>query len=199
MKKLLLILTFALSICALSNSNKVTKPSKFLLREIIPDKTEMGEMMPSDKYMNYLYENAHRTYLEVYKNNKWDNQKVKNYNEKNDKIKVTYYYSKNKLGKIVKEVTGKKGQELEIYYLKGKEPFFAIFKYLPYNEIREENIEQIIKNQQEPVHTLDYYFVDNKLFHIFDSEDCGAPLKEEYLKEAEKGFRKEFNLLVSKQ
>ncbi|MGF6906377.1 hypothetical protein [Fusobacterium sp. PH5-44] len=197
MKKLLLILIFTLSICALGDANKVIKPSKFLLEERIP---ELSEMMPSEKYLNHLHENAHKTQLEVYRNlNKFDNKKFKRYNEKGNKVKVTYYYSKNKLGKIVKEVIGEKDQKLEIYYLKGKDPFFAIFKYLSYSEIQEEKIEEIIKNQQEPVYTADYYFVDNELFHIFDSEDCGAPWNEDYLKETEKDFREKLNSLISKQ
>lgn len=132
MKKLLLILTFVLSICALGDSNKVTKPSKFLLKEIIP---ELTEVHPSDEYPNPFWEVAHKTQLEVYKNNKWDNKKIKNYNEKGSKIKITYYYSKDKLGKIVKEVIDAEKQVLEIYYLKNKEPFYVILKSIFYDEI----------------------------------------------------------------
>ena len=196
MKKLLLVLTFALSICILSNSDKITNPSKFLLKEIIPD---LADLMPSEQSENPPWDYLNKIKLEVYKNNKWDNQKVKNYNENEEKIKVIYYYSNNKLGKIVKEVSGKQGQELEVYYLKGQEPIYAVFRNMSHDNIKLYSIEEIEKGHYEPIDLSHYYFIDNKLFYIVTVGDGSSQYLESALRDNEKIIRKKLNILFSKE
>lgn len=194
MKKLLLILTFVLNLCALGNSNKVTKPSKFLLREIMP---KLSDIKLSDNF-TFFEEAIYHSRFKAYENSKWYSKKVKSYSENDEKVNITYY-SRSKLTKIVKEVVGNKKQELDIYYLDEKGLFFAIHKHILYVDIQKDKM-KAIENQDSPVYTQEYFFMDYELFYMFVSEgDDEAPWTKEYLEDIEEELKKKLNLLVSKQ
>ena len=194
MKKIFVLMIILLSFNNFSSSEKISNPQDFVLREIIPKELKL---LPSEQYMNNLYETAAKIEIEVYSNNNWDETQEKTID--NNMSKVSYYYSEGKLGKIIKEFSDDKSQQLEIYYLKEGEPLYIITKNISNDELAKvHNVDELAETQQYPILSQRHYFVDNKLYHIFDNEDCGAPWHEDYLEESEKELRNMLKALLPK-
>jgi len=189
-KIFILILLLTLLITA-----KASIQEEFLLREVIPKKLTM----PSTENLNYFFEINSKLTVEAYKNNIWDEKKVKKIKDKNLNGEIIYHYSNKKLGKIIKKVITDKEEILEIYFLKEKKPFLVIKKTINLEELKNFDKKLVKELQEEPIFSSRYLFEDNKLIHIFESGDCGAPWHEEYLIDKEKNIRNRLKQLLEKE
>lgn len=91
-----------------------------------------------------------------------------------------YYVNDRTLEKIIVRDTVPDTKHLTEYYLLGGKLSMVIEKTL-----------------QTPDIVLDhFYFIDGTLVHAINSQDCGSPFSEDYLRAAQKGIMKEFEKLM---
>ena len=81
---------------------------------------------------------------------------------------------------------------------------FVFDKYYQYNRpmyydsiaMKSNNDTEVFDFNKAEITVNRYYFLDQKLIYQLDSEDCGAPFSTDYLLEAEKEIKREFEYLV---
>jgi hypothetical protein len=117
---------------------------------------------------------------------------------------ATYYYSENKLEKIVVRHFGETFQHLAEYYLLYGELSFVFDKSFKYNRpiywdsiaMKENNDNQVWDFEQSEIIEERTYFKNGKVIHQLNNQDCGSPFAEDYLKEEQDRLITEFNKLI---
>lgn len=100
--------------------------------------------------------------------------------QKPSKEYAEYYVKDGTIEKIIVRDTVPGTRLLTEYYLLGGKLSMVIEKTL-----------------QTPEIVLDhFYFLDGTLVHAINSQDCGSPFSEDYLRAAQKGIMKEFKNLM---
>ena len=117
---------------------------------------------------------------------------------------ATFYYKNNRLEKVMARHYGEMGQILTEYYLLNGKLSFVFEKDYRYNRplfydaktMKENNdTESFDFNKSEITETRNYFEKDY-LFHIVDSQDCGAPFSGSYMAEEEKRMKDDFKRLL---
>lgn len=115
-----------------------------------------------------------------------------------------YYYSEHTLEKIIVRHFGETFQNLVEYYLRNDSLSFVYEKSLKYNRpiywdsiaMTENNDNQVFDYGQSEIIEVRSYFLNNILVHQLNSEDCGSPFNEEYLRDEQNLIQTKFNKLI---
>jgi hypothetical protein len=117
---------------------------------------------------------------------------------------ATFYYQKKRLEKIIARHYGEMGQLLIEYYLFNGKLSFAFEKEYRYNRplfydvkvMKENNDTEAFDFKKSEITEARYYFLNARLIHIIDSQDCGAPFSADYIAEEEKRMKEDFKKLL---
>lgn len=138
-----------------------------------------------------------KNYKRINSIEKWTSVVSKDIFESAEGGEVAFYYLDNLLEKIIVRNYGETYQNLIEYYFLEKEISFIIERTCRYNRpLYYDSLTMIAMNDTE---TFDLeksiynekrsYFDNSKLIHQVNSEDCGAPFSETYLKEEDLRIR----------
>ena len=136
---------------------------------------------------------------------KWSKIKKIKFFESTEGGEATYYFQNENLEKIMTRHFGETFQKLTEYYLKNGKLSFVFEKTLEYNRpiyydsiAKKENndTEEFDINKSEIIEEKSY-FINGKLLHQINNQDCGAPFAEEYLLEEQKRILTEFEKLLN--
>ena len=158
----------------------------------------------------YLNEDLKKQLDPVLRNSKRINSiknwtiKTKSLWETTDGGQAKFYYKNGKLEKITTHYLSETFQKLTVYHLENQKLSFVFDKYYQYNRpmyydsiaMKSNNDTEVFDFNKAEITVNRYYFLDQKLIYQLDSEDCGSPFSTDYLLEAEKEIKREFEYLV---
>lgn len=136
---------------------------------------------------------------------KWDLIKEKNLWETTEGGIVKYYFLDDSLRKMIVRRFGDTFQYLAEFYLLKGELSFVFEKHLEYNRpitydsinMVENNDNQVFDFEKSEIVEERSYFLNGKLVHQLNNQDCGAPIADDFLMEEQKRIQTEFkNLLI---
>ncbi|MBN8785852.1 MAG: hypothetical protein J0I84_02050 [Terrimonas sp.] len=115
-----------------------------------------------------------------------------------------FYYKDGKLEKIVVRQLGETFQQLAEYYLQDNKLSFVFEKTYRYNRpifydstvMKENNDTEAFDFKKSTITEDRSYFINNKLIHQVNNEDCGAPFAADYLRDEQKRIETEFEELT---
>lgn len=118
-----------------------------------------------------------------------------------------FYYQNNTLEKIITRHFGEMFQKLTEYYLLDEELSFVFEKTLQYNRpiywdstaMNESDDTEVFDINKSEIVEERSYFIDSKLIHQANNQDCGAPMADDYLEEEQIRISTMFNDLIKKQ
>lgn len=102
---------------------------------------------------------------------------------------VHFYYTNDKLEKIIARNFGEMFQKLTEYYLLDNELSFVFEKSFKYNrpidwdstKMKEMGDNEVLDFEKSEIIEDRSYFIDGKLVHQANNQDCGSPMADDYL------------------
>jgi len=134
---------------------------------------------------------------------KWSEIKSSNLMDTAEGGEAKLYYKNGKLEKITTHYLGETFQKITVYHLSSEKLSFVFDKFYQYNRpvfydsiaMKSNNDTEFFDLKKAVITETRYYFLNDKLVHHTDSEDCGAPFDSEYLNELQKEIEDEFKRL----
>ncbi len=162
------------------------------------------EDIPVNEYLTDKLKPIRDNFKRINSIEKWSVIKQQDLFESAEGGEVKYYYQKNKLEKIITRIFGESGQTLTEYYLLNGQLSFVYEKNYKYNRplyydtkaMKENNDTEAFDFDKSEITENRGYFVNGKLIHILNSEDCGAPFSSDYIAEEQKSILSEFSQLL---
>lgn len=117
---------------------------------------------------------------------------------------ATFFFKGKHLEKVLAIHYGEIGQALIEYYLLNGQLSFVFQKDYKYNRpmfydvkaMKENNDTEAFDFKKSEIMETRNYFEKGHLFHIVNSQDCGAPFSGEYMAEEEKSMQEDFKRLM---
>ncbi len=117
---------------------------------------------------------------------------------------ATFFFKGKRLEKVLARHYGEMGQALIEYYLMNGQLSFVFQKDYKYNRpmfydikaMKENNDTEAFDFNKSEIMENRNYFEKGHLFHIVNSQDCGAPFSSEYMAEEEKSIQDDFKRLM---
>ncbi|WP_260212208.1 hypothetical protein [Elizabethkingia anophelis] len=162
------------------------------------------EDIPVNEYLTDKLKPIRDNFKRINSIEKWSVIKQRDLFESAEGGEAKYYYQKNKLEKIITRIFGESGQTLTEYYLLNGQLSFVYEKNYKYNRplyydtkaMKENNDTEAFDFDKSEITENRGYFVNGKLIHILNSEDCGAPFSSDYIAEEQKSILSEFSQLL---
>lgn len=162
------------------------------------------EDIPVNEYLTDKLKPIRDNFKRINSIEKWSVIKQQDLFESAEGGEAKYYYQKNKLEKIITRIFGESGQTLTEYYLLNGQLSFVYEKNYKYNRplyydtkaMKENNDTEAFDFDKSEITENRGYFVNGKLIHILNSEDCGAPFSSDYIAEEEKSILSEYSQLL---
>ncbi|MCT3733616.1 hypothetical protein HZQ80_05425 [Elizabethkingia anophelis] len=162
------------------------------------------EDIPVNEYLTDKLKPIRDNFKRINSIEKWSVIKQQDLFESAEGGEAKYYYQKNKLEKIITRIFGESGQTLTEYYLLNGQLSFVYEKNYKYNRplyydtkaMKENNDTEAFDFDKSEITENRGYFVNGKLIHILNSEDCGAPFSSDYIAEEQKSILSEYNKLL---
>lgn len=162
------------------------------------------ENIPVNEYLTDKLKPIRDNFKRINSIEKWSVIKQQDLFESAEGGEAKYYYQKNKLEKIITRIFGESGQTLTEYYLLNGQLSFVYEKNYKYNRplyydtkaMKENNDTEAFDFDKSEITENRGYFVNGKLIHILNSEDCGAPFSSDYIAEEQKSILSEFSQLL---
>ncbi|HFK5509690.1 TPA: hypothetical protein ACGZ9U_003726 [Elizabethkingia anophelis] len=162
------------------------------------------EDIPVNEYLTDKLKPIRDNFKRINSIEKWSVIKQQDLFESAEGGEAKYYYQKNKLEKIITRIFGESGQTLTEYYLLNGQLSFVYEKNYKYNRplyydtkaMKENNDTEAFDFDKSEITENRGYFVNGKLIHILNSEDCGAPFSSDYIAEEQKSILSEFSKLL---
>jgi hypothetical protein len=134
----------------------------------------------------------------------WSSIQTKSLEGTTEGGEATYYYWNADLSKIITKEYGETFQVLTEYYFLNKNLSFVFEKTLKYNRpiywdkkrMKENNDTEVFDFERSEITEDRNYFEKGKLIHQLSSEDCGAPMSDEYLKVEQKRILSNFEKIM---
>jgi hypothetical protein len=138
------------------------------------------------------------------KTDNWSSIQTKSLDGITEGGEATFYYLNSELCKIVSKEYGETFQVLTEYYFLNKNLSFVFEKTLKYNRpiyydkkrMKENNDTELFDIKKSEIIEDRNYFENGTLIHQLNSEDCGAPMSEEYLKEEQKRILDDYEMIM---
>jgi predicted nuclease with TOPRIM domain len=110
--------------------------------------------------------------------------------ETTEGIEAQYFYTNDKLEKIITHHFGEMFQKLTEYYLLNKELSFVFEKSFKYNRpiyydstmMKENNDSEVFDIEKSEITENRSYFINGKLIHQTNNLDCGSPTADEQIR-----------------
>lgn len=117
---------------------------------------------------------------------------------------ATFFFKGKRLEKILARHYGEMGQALIEYYLLNGQLSFVFQKDYKYNRpmfydtkaMKENNDSEAFDFKKSEITETRNYFEKGDLFHIVNSQDCGAPFSGEYMAAEENSIQDDFKRLM---
>ncbi|WP_236612288.1 hypothetical protein [Elizabethkingia anophelis] len=162
------------------------------------------EDIPVNEYLTDKLKPIRDNFKRINSIEKWSVIKQQDLFESAEGGEAKYYYQKNKLEKIITRIFGESGQTLTEYYLLNGQLSFVYEKNYKYNRplyydtkaMKENNDTEAFDFDKSEITENRGYFVNGKLIHILNSEDCGAPYSSDYIAEEQKSILSEYSKLL---
>src|ERR1700722_17403010 len=130
---------------------------------------------------------------------KWTSVVTKENNESTEGGETKFYYL-NRLQKIIVRQFGETFQNLKEYYLLNGNLSFVLEKSYKYNRpiyydstaMKENDDTTIFDMNKSEIVEIRSYFLNGKLIHQINNQDCGSPFYDEYLLGEQKRITSEF-------
>ena len=158
------------------------------------------EDLPVNEYLTDKLKPIRENFKRINSIEKWHFIKQRDLFESAEGGEAKYYYQKNKLEKIITRIFGESGQTLTEYYLLNEQLSFVYEKDYKYNRplyydtkaMKENNDTEAFDFDKSEITENRSYFVNGKLVHILNIEDCGAPFSSDYIAEEQKSILGEY-------
>ncbi|WP_337084665.1 hypothetical protein [Elizabethkingia anophelis] len=162
------------------------------------------EDIPVNEYLTDKLKPIRDNFKRINSIEKWSVIKQQDLFESAEGGEAKYYYQKNKLERIITRIFGESGQTLTEYYLLNGQLSFVYEKNYKYNRplyydtkaMKENNDTEAFDFDKSEITENRGYFVNGKLIHILNSEDCGAPFSSDYIAEEQKSILSEYSKLL---
>lgn len=118
---------------------------------------------------------------------KWQKVKQMNLDLPSEGGEAKFYYLKSGLQKMVVRQFAEMSQKLSEYYLMQGKLSFVYETEMQYKSTLETKDAEVVSNR--------FYFAKGQLFHLINSEDCGAPFSSDYMKGEQERILEEYNQL----
>lgn len=155
-------------------------PEEIAIREALQVSKNIEDIAVNE-YLSEELQSIRANFKRINRIDNFDKVIIDNYTSSNavDEGEVTFYYLKNELQKVTNHQYESTQQYLTEYYLLEGKLCFVLNKTLEYNAPVESDLFDLSKSELMEDR---YYFKDDILLHLLDSQDCGAPFESEYLK-----------------
>jgi len=125
-------------------------------------------------------------------------------NEATEGGEAKFYYQNGQLEKIITRHFGEMSQWLTEYYLLNGQLSFVLEKSYEYNRPMYYDSTAVKENKDTEAFDFDKseiienrsYFENGKLLHQINKQDCGSPFSDDYLPEAQKSIKTDFDKLI---
>jgi hypothetical protein len=136
---------------------------------------------------------------------KWTSIKKKDLYESTEGGEADYYYSGNKLEKIVAIYFGEGGKTIAEYYILNGQLSFVLESSEMYNRptyadsvfMKEHNDTTVFDASKSEIMECRFYFENGVIIHNTNNQDCGAPDAREFVLEEEKRIITDYKKLIS--
>jgi hypothetical protein len=158
---------------------------------------------PTNEYLGSELKSIRENFKKINSIQNWDNILEKELSETTEKGVVKYYYENKVLQKFVTRNFGETFQILTEYYLLNGKLSFVFEKSYEYNRPIYYNLKSAAENndtekfdieKSEIIETRNY-FINGKLIHQINNQDCGSPFADDYLLEEENRIKERFTKL----
>ncbi len=206
MRLCIYVLVTAVIVAACNESNKPSSATIFQQYIIDTLKEAYKETDIADNdYLAVVLKPIRENFKKINSCIEWKKVVSKNINETTEGGEVRYYYSQNSIEKIIVHRYAETGQQLGEYYLLDGRLSFVLEKTVKYNRpaywdsviSKQNNDSSVFEMEQSEVIEDRSYFINGRLRHQINNQDCGAPNAPEFLKEEEKRIISEFNKMLS--
>ena len=210
------ILTFATAIfiaCGTDNNNAVTTvdstKTSVKVDSLQRDTVELKETfnqedLPVNEYLTERLKPIRANFKRINSIANWTTIKTKDIWETTEGGEAKFYYLNGQLEKITTRHFGETFQLLTEYYLLKGQLSFVFAKSYKYN--RPIYHDSIAMKEMNDTETFDFeksevvedrsYFDNGKLLHQINSQDCGSPFADDYLREEQKRIKADFEKLI---
>ncbi len=115
-----------------------------------------------------------------------------------------YFYTNDKLEKIITRHFGEMFQKLTEYYLLNNELSFVFEKSFKYNRpiyydstmMKENNDSEVFDIKKSEITENRSYFINGKLIHQANNQDCGSPTADDYFADEQIRLKNMYNELI---
>lgn len=174
---------------------------------LILTETYNQEDIPVNEYLKEELQSVRDNFKRINSIKRWDSLVRKELDQTTELGEATLYYANGKPEKIIARNYGETFQQLTEYYLLNNELSFVFEKEARYNrpidydsaDMRANNDSQIFNYKLSEVVEDRSYFLDGKLVHQLNNQDCGAPFADDYLRKEEIRIKKGFYQLTNRQ
>ncbi|SHG41051.1 hypothetical protein SAMN04488522_105399 [Pedobacter caeni] len=143
--------------------------------------------LPVNEYLVSAIKPIKANYNKLNSIAKWQKVKRIDLDFSSEGGEAKFYYLKNGLQKMVVRQFAEMSQKLSEYYLMQGKLSFVYETEMRYKSTLETKDAEVVSDR--------FYFAKGKLFHLINSEDCGAPFSSDYMKGEEERIFEEYNQL----
>lgn len=162
------------------------------------------EDLPVNEYLTEQLKPIRANFKRINTIANWTTIKSKEFWETTEGGEAKFYYLNGQLEKIITRQFGETFQLLTEYYLRNGKLSFVFAKSYKYNRpmyydstsMKENNDTEAFDFKKSEIIEDRFYFENGKLLHQINSQDCGSPFADEYLREEQKRIKADFEKLL---
>lgn len=171
-------------------------------RQLIKETPAGQDDLPANEYLQEQLRPIRANFKRINSTTRWTKTVRKTLSETGEGGYATFYYLGKQLEKIVSRQFGETFQQLNEYYLLKGQLSFVLERSYQYNRpiyydstaMKAQNDTEVFDIDQSEIEENRSYFSQDKLLHLVNNQDCGAPWASDFLKEEEQrilaGYRK---------
>lgn len=171
-------------------------------RQLLKETPAGQDDLPASEYLQEQLRPIRANFKRINSTTRWTRTIRKTTAETGEGGYATFYYRGRQLEKIVSRQFGETFQQLDEYYLLKGQLSFVLERSYQYNRpiyydstaMKAQNDTEVFDIDQSEIEENRSYFSQDKLLHLVNNQDCGAPWASDFLKEEEQrilaGYRK---------
>jgi hypothetical protein len=156
-----------------------------------------------NEYLTEDLEPIRKNFKRINSIQKWTSNEKFDLWESTEGGQAVFYYAEN-LEKVIVRYFGETGQRLIEYYLMEGKLSFVFDKSFNYNRpiywdstaMKENHDNQVFDFEQSEIIEERSYFLNDKLVHQLNNQDCGSPFADDYLFEEQARIQTEFKKIM---
>ena len=209
MKPLLIVMVISTTFCHCSENKlqqkeaTITAPLTTLVKEDTAINHGLTLDLEYEKYPREKLKPIIIKFLSINASNNWDSIKTVDLYGSSEGGEATFYFKDKQIQKAISKYYGETGREIKEYYLNNDSLIFVYETTYKYNRPIYFDSSKMVETKDTAAFEMDEtavveersYFINARLVHQSNNQDCGSPFEESYLKEEQARIKNEFQSL----